>query len=451
MSAAAGLRRPVWILHVFVVGLALHNFVMAELWAAGLRGGALELVSAWKEALLALGLVLVVAERRTLRFHPRLVDWLALAYGAVVVVYGLLPQHLLGGSATHRGDALAVREDLLPVVCYFFGRGLALGRADLRRLGATILVTAVGEAAFGLLDIFTIPLSWWRSSGAPGWFSNQLGFSYKGLSNLPENFVYNTGNGHPLRRLVSTFLSPLASSYLFVAALLLAAGWRLRLRARLRVWLPVSALLVAGLAWTHARSSYIALALGLCVMALLVPSWRIRLLLAAALSVAVGLLFVKAYTHLAPATSFTAKEIATQIAEAHAPGAGPAVSGLSDASIQSHWQSLRAGVEALVHHPQGYGPGNAGASAARTKAVVLAGESTYTQLGIDAGLVAALLFVGWSFEVLRRLLRASPWLAATMVAMLALGLQTDIIGVPWVVYVLWTLAGQAISGPRVAA
>ena len=26
------MRRPVWILHVFVVGLALHNLVMAELW-----------------------------------------------------------------------------------------------------------------------------------------------------------------------------------------------------------------------------------------------------------------------------------------------------------------------------------------------------------------------------------------------------------------------------------
>jgi hypothetical protein len=32
-----------------------------------------------------------------------------------------------------------------------------------------------------------------------------------------------------------------------------------------------------------------------------------------------------------------------------------------------------------------------------------------------------------------------------LVAMLALGLQTDILGVPWIVYVVWALAGSAVS------
>ena len=49
------MRRGVWILYVFVVGLALHNFVAAELYDVGLRGTALDVVSAWKEVLLALG------------------------------------------------------------------------------------------------------------------------------------------------------------------------------------------------------------------------------------------------------------------------------------------------------------------------------------------------------------------------------------------------------------
>ena len=79
------MKRPVWILHVFVVGLALHNFVMAELYAAGVRGTALDVVSAWKEVLLAVGLVLVWRNAASLRFQPALVDWLALAYGAFVV------------------------------------------------------------------------------------------------------------------------------------------------------------------------------------------------------------------------------------------------------------------------------------------------------------------------------------------------------------------------------
>src|SRR5205085_6068988 len=132
------------------------------------------------------------------------------------------------------------RHALVPVAAYLLGRGLALSERELRRLGATILATAAGLAAFGLVDIYATPLSWWRHSGAPGWFHDQLGFDYHGLSRLPENFVYNTGNERPLRRLVSTFLSPLASSYVLVVALLLATAWLVRRRPRLVLWIPLA-------------------------------------------------------------------------------------------------------------------------------------------------------------------------------------------------------------------
>ena len=448
-----GSERPVWILHVFVVGLALHNLVMAELWAAGVRGTALDVVSAWKEALLAFGLFLVWRARGfTLHVRPRPVDWLAIGYGAIVVVWALIPQHVLGGAATHRGVVLGVRHDGLPVAAYFFGRGLDLSVRDARRLGATILGASCAVAAFGLIDIYTIPLSWWRHSGAPGWFSKQLGFSYKGLSDLPENFIYNTGNEHPLRRLVSTFLSPLAASYMFVTALLLAAAWRLNLRPRLLVWLPVTGLVAAGLLWTHSRSSYIALALGFVVFAALRPQWWVPLVLAAVATVVIGLGFVKAYTHIAPRTSFTAAELHYQRTHAHQAGAGPAVgsAGLEDASTSSHLRNLRDGIKTVLRHPQGYGPGNAGSTAERTCGTCIkAGESTYTELGVDAGLVGGLFFVAWSLAVLFRLSRSTAWLTAAFVAMLALGLQTDIIGVPWVVYVLWPLAGWRMSHPAI--
>src|SRR5439155_6085510 len=61
-------RRPVWALYALVGGLALHNIVMAMLWRAGVRGGTLTVISAWKEVLLLAALVLVVAERRALPF-----------------------------------------------------------------------------------------------------------------------------------------------------------------------------------------------------------------------------------------------------------------------------------------------------------------------------------------------------------------------------------------------
>ncbi len=275
-----------------------------------------------------------------------------------------------------------------------------------------------------------------------------------------------------MRRLVSFFLSPLATSYMLVTALLLSAAWLGRMRPRLLLWIPTTALLYAGLLWTHSRSSYLALALGLVVFAAVRPGWRLALVAAAAAVVISGFLFVRLYPHIAPSTSYTGSELKCQRYHAHHPqtpmdcarqvGAAaraprglqaafagePAVDGLSDASTESHWQSLRDGISTVLRHPQGYGPGNAGSTAARTGAAIKAGESTYTELGVDTGLLGGLLFVAWSLALFVGLLRCGGWIAATMAAMLALGLQTDIIGVPWVVFVVWPLAGWALSSSQ---
>ena len=167
--------------------------------------------------LLLVALVLVVRARRRLPFNGRLADWLALAFGALVVLYGVLPQSWLGGGATHKGVLYAARHDLLPVGAYFLGRGLDLTERERARLCHTVLAAAAFVAAFGLVDVYAVPLSWWRP--VAGWFHDQLGLRYFGLSGLPENFVYNAGNGVVFRRLTSTFLSPLATSYLLVVAL----------------------------------------------------------------------------------------------------------------------------------------------------------------------------------------------------------------------------------------
>ena len=52
-------RRPVAALYAWVVGLAAHNAVMAALYGAGVRGGALTAIQAWKEILLGVALARV--------------------------------------------------------------------------------------------------------------------------------------------------------------------------------------------------------------------------------------------------------------------------------------------------------------------------------------------------------------------------------------------------------
>ena len=88
-----------------------------------------------------------------------------------------------------------------------------------------------------------------------------------------------------------------------------------------------------------------------------------------------------------------------------------------------------------------------GVTAARTHVKVEAGESTYTELAVETGVLGGLLFIAWSLALLLRLRRV-PWLAASFVALLFLALQTDVIGIPWIAVVVWAVAGDAAASYR---
>lgn len=424
----------------FVAGLALHNLAMAELWDAGVRGASLDVVAAWKDVLLAGALAVALVGARSLPLSLW-ADRLALLYAGFVLLYWLLPQGWLDGGATQHGQLFAARHDLVPVLAYFLGRLLTLTPVAWRRVSLVLAGTAVGLALWGLADVYLVPLQWWRDSGVPGWYEEQLGLVYRGLSGLPENWVLNTGDeGNPIRRLTSGFLSPLATAYVLVIVLLY-------LVARRRTWWTVTAALVAyaGLLWTHTRAAYLALALGLVVLAVAQRRWLPAALAAATLVVGVG--FVKAFPHIGPSTSYTRAELVILRDQGrHNPGVSQDPLSSGDASTSSHLRNLRDGIRTVLRHPQGFGLGNAGVSASRTGVEIKAGESTYTEIGVETGVLGLAAFLAWMAAVLLALWRRSAWLSASWVAMLAIGVQTDVIGVHWIAYVLFALAGAAVGG-----
>ncbi len=429
-----------YVLVVLVVGLALHNLAMAELWDLGVRGAALDVAAAWKDVLLAGALAAAVWGSRSLP-TSLWADRLALAFAGVVLIYWLLPQSWLDGGATSRGELFAARHDLLPVAAYFLGRLLVLSAPAWRRVSLALAGTAVLLTLWGLVDVYAVPLQWWRDSGVPGWFRDQLGLGYRGLSGLPQNWVLNTGDEeNPVRRLVSTFLSPLATSYVLVVVLLYLVARRPN-----RWSVAAAAISYAGLLWTHTRAAYLALALGLLVLAAAQRRWLPVGLAVASLVIGVG--FVKAFPHIGPSTSYTQAELQVLRAQgSRQPGVSNDPLSGGDASTRSHLRNLRHGIRTVVHHPQGFGLGNAGVSASRTRVDVKAGESTYTEVGVDTGLLGAAAFVAWMLAVLAGLWRRTAWLTAAWAAMLAIGVQTDVIGVHWIAYVVFALAGVALAG-----
>jgi hypothetical protein len=431
-------RRPIVALYLFVVGLALHNAAMATLYAAGVRGSTLTAITAWKEILLAVALARMAVDavrERSLPFRPGVADLLALAFAALAFVYALVPQSALDGEAGGRAIALGLRHDVVPVAAYFLGRSLHLDRADLRRLGWTLLGTAGFVAAVGLVDVYAVSIGWWRTNGVVAYFHDHLGYDYHGtgenprVAGLPENFVYNVGGDKPfLRRLVSTFLSPLASSYLFVVALVGAAAV---LRRAKPTALALVVLTAAGLLWTFSRSALLALAVGLAVLAALRrrPVW----LAVAVAVVGIGFAWTHVFPSIAPTGNWTQADLVYQHRLAQqSKGASNAPSSVNESSLGEHWRSLEDGVRTIARHPQGYGLGNVG-----------------------LGLLGSVLWIAWGLALLVALVRAGRddrWaaaVAAAFAAILALAVQTDVIGDPWVAYCLWVFGGSlALVGER---
>jgi hypothetical protein len=468
VALAAGIvwRQPSAALYAFLVGLAVHNSVMAALYGAGLRGAPLTLAQAWKEILLAVALLRVARDAvraGRLPFRPLPVDWLALGFALLVVLYALIPQSVLGGAASAHAVALGARHDLVPVGAYLLGRSLLLDARQIRRLLWTLVAAAAAVAGVGLVDDYAVSIGWWRGSPVRAYFHDQLGYDYHGTgvnaagnAGLPENFIYNTGSEQQfLRRLVSVFLSPLATAYMLVFALLaVAVGGPLARHRRLAAALGV--VCAAGLLYTFTRSAMLALVAALVLLALLTR--RRTLLPAAAVALVIVLVWGSLFQHVAPTGHWTKLDLAYQrrLAQEH-PGASGSAFSPSNSSTRSHLTALREGVSTVVHHPQGYGLGNVGQTASRTGTKIKAGESNYTELGAEMGVVGALVWIAWCLAllgslVMRTLRLAEPLqrsfavlMSAMFFATLAIAVQTDVIGDPWMGYCVWSLSGAALA------
>ena len=222
----------------------------------------------------------------------------------------------------------------------------------------------------------------------------------------------------------------------------------LLLLPRRRVALPLGALAFAGLLFTFSRSSLVALAGGLVVLALAARDLRPAWLAVVVVGIAVG--WAHVFPSIAPTGHWTKHDLVVQRkrSQASGPASGNALSE-SEPSLHEHSVALKDGVRTVVHHPQGYGLGNVGQTASRTRTPIKAGESNYTEMGAELGLLGALLWIAWGLAILVGLWRSrAVRMTAAFAAVLALAIQTDVIGDPWVAYVAWSLAGALLLRTR---
>ena len=418
-------RRPHLALPVFVIGFVFHNITLMFLVQAGTPLAALRVLQAWKEAyvvLLALRLVLDVrrsggmaslrrglADWRSLPVRVRVLDIAALGFAVLLVIYAFLPADLFPAPApTFTQRVLGFRTLILIPVLYLFGRIWSpLTSPDRRLVAAAVVTGAAAVTVLGLIELWFIPTRFWVEAVRE--FNAFQGFNYQGPGGLPSNFFLGTSQSLVLRRMVSTYVSPLGVAYtalLVVPLALTYAVWSKRAR-----WPFVAfALVVTGICLSFTRLALLSLAVE-CIVLLLVLRRR-RAVYGAGLAFAAIAAAFLIYPSVGPAVGYDLGDVRPPLG-AHvlqqlgivdlisiSPN-GPRIGDLpadvlrrlasgNDASVQAHVTALWRGVEFAVMHPFG---GGLGASIPRFGRPTGPGESAVFQISAETGLVGFGLFV----------------------------------------------------------
>lgn len=388
VALRTAIASPFRALGILVAGMAVHNFLLMILLRLGTPDLLVRLIQAWKEIILLalLGVALWTGSRRWQagsRPRLRLIDGLVVAFAIVALIYFVLPGSLLQSHATLTQRVLGLRVLLLIPVLYLFGRIFPpRGRSDLTWT-ATLIVGAAGLVGlFGMIELWLVPTAQWL-----GWGVNQLsawlGFTYHGPSGLPENFFQTTAEGILLRRMVSTYVSPLAIAYTGLLVVPLGIALLLDRHPRLRSFAAVAlGLALLGILFSVTR---LALAALVAEWALLYVLWRRRWLIPATLLVAGAVvLVIYQYPRIGPLVD------RNLVAIGHRP-TGMHFASQSDPSAIEHLQELGKDVDFVRQHPLGAGLGS---SVHRYGATVGTGESAVLDVFGELGVVGGLLYIG---------------------------------------------------------
>lgn len=476
------IRAPFIGLAVLVAGMALHNVALMAMLRSGTPGPMIVVIQAWKEIDIVV-LAGVAAWRWWIggRPPPRLnpIDWLAIAFSAILVTYLVLPNSVTASASGLVGRLLAFRVDATLVTLYALGRLHAPAGLFQERRAAWIVAASAAAVGFaGIVELWFLPTGVWIDWGV-NLYTAHLGYAYHGPGGLPENFFLTFPNGLLLRRMVSSYISPLGIAY--TALLVLPAATLLAVTSRGRsarwAWVVAAGVLI-GLAFSLTRLALFVAPLEALLVALIL---RRRAALTAVLAVGAAvlvalLLYPPVGPLIRPPTVKPVRDpagYAAVAAVARSAGltlhlgedaralsppnarAGEAVVSFQDASFTEHMHQLLADARVLAGHPWGSGLGSA---VGRFNNGGTLGESAllgiYGEVGVVGGLLFTALYAGVLYAAARRLLTGtrpsdSIQLALPLVclagglALLPVVLTSDVWGDLSVTFLFWWAAGRS--------
>ena len=447
-------RAPFRALGVLVAGAAVHNLMLMVLLRLGTPGVIVRLVQAWKEGILLLLFALVLREAlRAVRSGrlPRLlpIDFLMAGFAVIVVIYLLIPPAVFGAQLNLSQRVLGARVLLQLPLLYLFGRVFFSARRGDLIWNLSLIAGAAGVVGLlGFVEVWFIPTRAWLNGGV-NLLSSWFGFTYHGPQGLPENFFQPAGLALYIRRMVSTYVSPLPIAYTGLLVLPVATGLLLiQRRSDRATMLRVAflAFLVIGVLLSVTRLAMLLLVLEFFMLAVI---WRRRWLLWATplAGVLVALVFV-GYVRVGPLVDAHLNPVYNRPSDLR-------IVSTRDSSLNEHSATLAFDLQYVLHHPLGTGVGT---SIHRFGASQGTGESAYFDVfgetGLFGGLAYTLAYALMLLYGLRALLehRDDPLIASLPLvslvgglALLPITLTSDVWSDPSVTYVLWWSAGYAVS------
>lgn len=372
---------------ILVAGMGFHSFAIMVLLRLGTPYPLIRTVQAWKELLLVL-LAVIAARTVWMARHKRWqdvlipTDWLVIGFALLAVLYFLLPSSIFHSGANLQQRLVGFRIIFMIPLLFFLGRTLRpandrdLMTVVLLGLGAAGLITV-----FGAYELFFVPTRTWIDWGV-NLYSNFLGFTYHGPAGMPENFFLTLPDDTLVRRMVSTYVSPLGIAY--TALLLFPMGIAVidrRVPVQTARWVGVlTAVLVLGVLLTITRLAFFSLIGETVLMWLLLRrSWIAALV---PIIVVAAVIALYPYTSIAPAVDRNLNAV-------HRSGLVWAISG-NDSSTREHWGYLIQDLKVDLQHPLGLGTG---ASTIRYGSLVGTGESAVLGVFGDLGVLGGAIYV----------------------------------------------------------
>lgn len=442
---------PFRALGILVAGMGVHNFLLMILLRLGTPNVIVRILQGWKEAILLvlLAMALWIGVRRWRTAGPpglRPIDFMLIAFTVIALIYFLLPDTVLHAQASLSQRVLGLRVLLLIPLLYLFGRVFPpRGRSDLTWV-ATLIVGAAGLVGlFGMVELWLVPTAQWLNWGVNG-LSSWLGFTYRGPGGLPENFFQATAEGILLRRMVSTYVSPLGIAYTGLLVVPLAIALLNDRHRRVRQFGAVAlAFTVLGILFSVTR---LALAVLVAESALLYVLWRRRWLIPATLLVAAAVvLMLYQYPRFGPLVD------RNLVAIGHRP-TGMHFAAQSDPSAVEHLQQLLLDLQFVRGHPLGAGLGS---SVHRYGTTAGTGESAvfdvFGEIGIAGGVLYAGIYLAGIYYGLRGFWRRrdDPLVSALALtaaagglALIPITLTSDIWSDFSVTFLFWWAVGYSV-------